>query len=93
MRLGFKHFDISKRKFCITAWRYIDFVPVYKTNKDGTEIKENALGSFDLNILPVIRYCYELCNKSIYLSWLFWALEIEDETYKDTGYFEVESYV
>lgn len=93
MRLGFKHFDIGRRKFCITAWRYIDFGPVYKTNKDGTEIEEKALDSFDLNILPVIRYCHNWCKKSIHLSWLFWVLEIEDVTYENTGYFEEEPYV
>jgi hypothetical protein len=90
MRLGFKHFNIGKREFCITAWRWLDFGTAYKMHKDGTQEEFRVLESFDLNILPVIKYSHSWSTKTIYLAWLFWMVEIEDETYQNTGCYEPE---
>lgn len=83
MRLGFKHFNIGKRKFCITAWRWLDFTPIYAYKKD--EDLEEKTGKYTIsimhfNVLPVIRYEHTNSTKILCLEWLFWKIEIEDET-------------
>ena len=83
MRLGFKHFNIGKREFCITAWRWLDFTPIYAYKKD--EDLEEETGKYTIsimhfNVLPVIRYEHTNSTKTLCLEWLFWKIEIEDET-------------
>ena len=87
MRLGFKHFNIGKREFCITAWRWLDFTPIYKYKKYGVleETGKHAIRIMHFNVLPVIRYEYTRSTKALCLEWLFWKIEIDDETYQDMG--------
>ena len=82
MRLGFKHFDIGKRMFCITAYRFLDFSHYYRLKEDGTEeqLKQKYVSSFHFNLLPVIRYEHSWSTKSLYLEWFFWRVVLEDET-------------
>lgn len=72
MRLGFKHFNIGKREFCITAYRFL-------------ETYNGAIDTFRFNLLPIIRYEYSRSTKELYLGWLFWMVVIEDETYVNMG--------
>jgi hypothetical protein len=83
MRLGFKRFIIGKRKFCITAYRWLEFTTTYIFTKDGDykETGKRAISWARFNLLPVIRYEYSGSTQSLCLEWLFWKIEIEDETY------------
>lgn len=88
MRLGFKHFNIGKREFCITAWRWLDFTPIYRYKKDEDleeETGKRVISCVHFNLLPVIRYEYAGSTQSLCLEWLFWKIEIEDETYLNMG--------
>ncbi len=64
MRLGFKHFDIGKRKFCVRVYQTYDY---YFSN-------------ITINIFPVFTLHRSYSSKSITLSWLLWQIELEDET-------------
>lgn len=87
MRLGFKYFDIGKRKFCITAYRFLEFSHKYIIKEDGTEEKTQRkyLDVFRFNLLPIVKYKYSRSTKELYLGWLFWMICIEDETYQNMG--------
>lgn len=83
MRLGFKRFIIGKRKFCVTAYRWLEFAATYRFTKDGSYEKtgKRAISFMHFNLLPVIRYEYSGSTQSLCLEWLFWKIEIENETY------------
>lgn len=85
MRLGFKHFDIGKRKFCITTYRFLYFCKGYIKRKAGINKEISFIDTFHFNLLPVIRYEYSWSTKTLSLEWLFWVLQIEDETYQNMG--------
>ena len=88
MRLGFKHFNIGKREFCITAWRWLDFAPIYRYKEEEDleeETGKRVISCVHFNLLPVIRYEYAGSTQSLCLEWLFWKIEIEDETYLNMG--------
>lgn len=88
MRLGFKHFNIGKREFCITACRWLDFTPIYRYKEEEDleeETGKRVISCVHFNLLPVIRYEYAGSTQSLCLEWLFWKIEIEDETYLNMG--------
>lgn len=87
MRLGFKHFNINKRKFCIRIYKWLEFTKTYSLTKDSgyEETGNHEISLMHFNLLPVIRYEYNGSTQSLCLEWFLWKIEIEDETYLNMG--------